>query len=93
MGASVEMDAVEEVCAQTGRGGQNMIYSRMNNDNCTEIVAGTDGQSFNDVTCFGCGFLSHYRNQCPYVQRGGIVSIHIGYLFTQGNTLFDIPDS
>ena len=70
-----------------------MTYSRMNNENSTEVVPGSNGQSFNDVTCFGCGFLGHYRNQCSHVQRGGIVSIHMEHMFTQGNSLFRIPNS
>ena len=81
--------------AQAGRGGQNsnITYSRTNDNNSTNIVPGTDGVSHNEITCFGCDFLGHYRNQCPYVQQTGIVSMHVGHSFTQGNTLFSIPSS
>ena len=42
--------------AQSGRGGggrgNEFTYSRMNNNNATEVVAGTNGETFPQVTCF-----------------------------------------
>ena len=78
--------------AQSGRGGQG-TQTRTNDNNSTEIVPGTDGATYNDVVCFGCGFKGHYRNQCPYAQRSGVISMHLGYDFAQQNGLFMIPDS
>ena len=65
----------------------------MNNDNSNEIVAGTDGESHNSVACYGCGFKGHYRNQCLYDSRNGIISNHNSYSFTQENDLFFIQDT
>ena len=71
--------------AQSGRGGQgrggHATCTRTNNNNSEEIVPGTDGERHNDVECYGCGFKGHYRNQCPYVHRQGIISVHLGYDF------------
>ena len=80
--------------AQTGRGGGGsggeVAYSRMNTNNCTEIVAGADGKSCPDTKCYGCQFFGRYRNQCPYVTRTSVISMHLGCMLTQG-ALFTIP--
>ena len=83
--------------AQQGRGGRGnseseCSYSRTNSTNSNEVVAGTDGEPHQNVTCFGCQFQGHYRNMCPYVTRAGVVSMHVGYTFSQGE-LFNIPKS
>ena len=46
----------------------------------------------NDMTCYGCQFLGHYRNQCPYQTRDAVISVHVGWLLTQGES-FRIPKS
>ena len=80
--------------AQAGRGsGENMSYSRTNSENSEEIVPGTDGEKHENISCYGCGFKGHYRGQCPYVSRSGIVSMHNGYSFAQDDALFIIPDT
>ena len=39
--------------AQQGRGdGRNVIFSRTNNNNSTEIITGTDGENHPNTTCF-----------------------------------------
>ena len=77
-----------------GRGmpGDECNYSRTNDGKSDEVVAGRDGEIFPNVTCFGCNFHGHYRNMCPYTTSTGVISIHVGYMLTQGR-LFDIPKS
>ena len=83
--------------AQQGRGGRGNAgneasYSRTNDSNSNEIVAGTDGSIFQDVACYGCHFHGHYRNMCPYVTKPAVISAHVGYMFSQGG-YFNIPKS
>lgn len=83
--------------AQQGRGGRNTFdskysYSRTNDNNSDEIVAGTDGAIFHNVKCYGCQFHGHYRNMCPYATRTGVVAAHVGYMLAQGG-YFNIPKS
>ena len=56
------------------------------------VVPGTNGETFRQVTCFGCQFLGHYRNQCPHAIRTGVTVINVGHVFTQG-PLFHVPKS
>ena len=49
--------------AQQGRGGRgndNITYSRLNADDTDEIVAGTDGETYPNIVCYGCNFHGHY---------------------------------
>ena len=87
--------------AQQGRGGrsgrgehesENTTYSRMNTDETDEVVAGTDGDSFPNIGCYGCNFHGHYRTACPYATRTGVMSMHVGYMLTQDDC-FEIPKS
>ena len=47
--------------AQTGRGGggrgHDNSYSRTNENNSDEIVPGTNGETFQNTTCYGCFFV------------------------------------
>ena len=61
-----------------------------NNDSSNEIVPEIDGETFSSITCFRCQFKGHYKDKCPYATQIGIVSMHVGYTFTQGG-LFNIP--
>ena len=76
---------------QSGRGRGRQEYSRYNDNNSNEPVPGTDGNTLEDVTCYGCQFRGHYRNMCPHVNRSGIISAHVGYMLTQDDGLFNIP--
>ena len=81
--------------AQQGRGGRgndNITYSRLNADDTDEIVAGTNGETYPNIVCYGCNFHGHYRTECPYATRTGVVSMHIGYMLTQDDC-FEIPKS
>jgi hypothetical protein len=80
---------------QQGRGNrgnreERPTFSRTNGDNSEEIVAGTDGETHPRVTCFGCSFMGHYRDQCPYATRNDVQAMHVGCTLTQG-TFFTIP--
>ena len=77
--------------SQSGRGRGRQEYSRYNENNSNETVPGTDGNTLDKITCYGCQFRGHYRNMCPYVNRTAIISAHVGYLLTQDDGLFDIP--
>ena len=78
--------------AQRGGRGSDHEYtsSRVNENSSNEIVPGSDGVTHQGITCFGCQFSGHYRNQCPYTTRTGTVSMHVGILCAQGND-FNIP--
>ena len=78
--------------APQGRGGQNRNerYSRVNDNNSVEVVAGIDGETHPNITCFGCLFTGHYRGQCPYVINGHVQAVHIGCTFAQ-DSFVDIP--
>ena len=81
--------------AQQGRGdsgNESYTYSRMNDDNSNEIVAGTNGETFPNIACFGCNFHGHYRNMCPYATRSAVISMHVGCTLTQ-EEFFKIPKS
>ena len=79
--------------AQQGRGdGRNVIFSRTNNNNGTEIITGIDGETHQNTTCFGCQFLGHYRNVCPHVTQTGAINMHIECTLANKDSL-DIPDS
>ena len=74
-----------------GRGSDHeYTSSRVNENSSNEIVPGSDGVTHQGITCFGCQFSGHYRNQCPYTTRTGSVSMHVGILCAQGND-FNIP--
>ena len=74
-----------------GRGSDHdYICSRTNENSSSEIVPGSDGIAHQGITCFGCHFLGHYRNQCPYSTRTGSVSMHLGILCAHGKD-FHIP--
>ena len=74
-----------------GRGqGEEYTFTRVNENSSSEVVPGTDGVTHQGITCYGCQFMGHYRNQCPYCTRSGFISVHVGLLFTQGK-VFDIP--
>ena len=80
---------------QQGRGGHgngNITYSRTNQEDSNEVVAGTDGEIFPNIICFGCNFHWHYRNTYPYATQTGIVSMHVGYMLIQDQS-FVIPKS
>ena len=64
----------------------------MNADNSDEIAAGTDGETFPNIICFGCNFHGHYCSTCPYATRTTVVSIHVGHMLTQDES-FNIPKS
>ena len=54
------------IFAQQGRGGRGnptneCTYSRTNDDGSNEIIAGSDGNTHENITCFGCNFRGHYR--------------------------------
>ena len=80
---------------QNDRGGARQDYSRYNNNNSNEVVAGPDGHTYEDKACYECQFKGHYRNTCPYAIRSGtkVISTHIGYVMTQEDRLLDIPKS
>lgn len=79
--------------AQQGRGNErDVTYTRINDNNSDEIIAGTDGEVHPTVPCFGCKFLGHYRNACPHVARNGTVSLHVRCTLANKDT-FDISDS
>ena len=83
--------------AQQGRGDENNRnernqYSRRNEDESNEVVAGADGQTHQDITCFGCQFIGHFRNQCPYAVNEQVQAVHIGCTLAQ-DTAFTIPKS
>ena len=63
-------------------------FSRINEDSSREVVPGSDGISHQGVTCFGCQFLGHYRNQCPCSSRTGYVSTHEGALCAQRKAFY-----
>ena len=74
-----------------GRGSDHdYICSRTNENSSSEIVPGSDDIAHQGITCFGCQFLGHYRNQCPYSTRTGSVSMHLGILCAHGKD-FHIP--
>ena len=76
-----------------GRGSDNdYTFSRMNENSSSEIVPGSDDLTHQGISCYGCSFLGHYRNQCPYSSRTGSVSMHLGIMCAQGK-VFDIPSS
>ena len=77
-------------CVGCGRGGQSSSFTRSNDDNSSEIVAGSDGESKLDIMYYGCQFHGHYRGECPYEGRTGVVSVHLGKSFTQEGKYFDI---
>ena len=52
----------------------------MNADDSDEIVAGTDGDTFPNILCFGCNFHGHYRSACPYATRTTVVSMYVGHM-------------
>ena len=78
--------------AQRGGRGTDSKYtfSQINENSSTDIVPGSDGITHQGITCFGCQFLRHYCNQCPYSSRSGSVSMHVGVLCAQGKA-FDVP--
>mmetsp|Transcript_11443 Transcript_11443/g.16186 ORF Transcript_11443/g.16186 Transcript_11443/m.16186 type:complete len:117 (-) Transcript_11443:1019-1369(-) len=47
---------------------------------------------YHNITCFGCGFLGHYRSQCPNASNDQVLAMHIGCTLTQGSK-FTIPKS
>ena len=74
-----------------GRGTDHQYtFSRVNENSSSEVVPGTDDITHQGITCYGCQFQGHYRNQCPYSTRTGSVSMHVGTLCAQGKA-FDIP--
>ena len=75
-----------------GHGNENTTYSRLNADDTDKIVAGTDGETYPNIVCYGCNFHVHYRTACPYATRSGVVSMHVGCMLTQDDC-FDIPKS
>ena len=75
------------IFAQNGRN----EYTRANDTNSDEVVAGTDGVTLATITCFGCHFKGHYKGQCPYATGANIISAHVGYMLTQ--VFFSIPKS
>ena len=78
--------------AQRGGRGPDREYtfSRTNGDSSREVVPGSDSITHQGITCYGCSFLGHYRNQCPYSSLTGSVSMHVGILCAQGKN-FTIP--
>ena len=49
-----------------GRGqGEEYTFTRVNENSSSEVVPGTDGVTHQGITCYGCQFMGHYRNQCP----------------------------
>jgi len=78
--------------AQTGRGGRgNGNTVSCSNENISdEICPGTNGETHPHIKCFGCSLHGHYKGECPHEVRSGIVSLHLGYMFTQGKNLFNI---
>ena len=82
---------------QQGRGGRNNgnernHYSSRNENDSNEVVAGADGQTHPDITCFGCQFVGHFRNQCPYAANEQVQAVHIGCTLAQ-DSVFTIPKS
>ena len=72
-----------------------LLLDTVHNDsynNSNESIPGIDGEIFSSITCFGCQFKGHYKDKCPYATQTGIVSMYVGYTFTQGG-LFNIPKS
>ena len=54
------------MCAHQGYGGRGnteCTYMSTNEEGTDETIAGTDGVTHRNVTCFGCQFQGHYRNQ------------------------------
>ena len=54
-------------------------------------MAGSNVKSKPEITCYGCQFHGHYRGECPYKSRTGVVSVDLGKIFTQEGISFDIP--
>ena len=85
----------QQGCGEQGRGGRgnrNITFSRMNVDDSDEIMAGTDGETFPNIPCFGCNFHGYYCSACPYTTRTAVVSMHVGHMITQDES-FHIPKS
>ena len=85
-----DMEVVVDTCGGRGLNSNNEhTFSRVYEDSSTKVVPGIDGATHQGITCYGCQFLGHYHNQCPYCTRSGSISMHVGYTFTQGNVFFN----
>ena len=83
--------------AQRGRGGrgnreERKTFSRTNGKNSDELAEGIDGEMHPHVTCYGCYFLGHYRDQCPCTTREDVQAMHEGCTLTQ-DVVFTTPKS
>ena len=74
-----------------GRG--NGPFTRKNEDNSDEIVPGRDDETKSNIKCFECQFHGHYRGDCLYEGRVGVITVQLGHIFTQEEEMVDIPKS
>ena len=73
-----------------GIGGQESTW--YNTDGSNEVIAGTNGNIYEDEICYGYQFRGHYRNKGPYSNWTEVMCMYIVYLLAQDKGLFDKPD-